>query len=108
MLVDRKVVNDRLHRERQGILEIAFGGLHDRQNSVLAGLFLPWLEDKTHAAARHTAQHPKAPKVRPELSTCALDHRLSVEVAGPGDYCLDRTEKVAGGAGATPPHVPLP
>ncbi len=51
------------------------------------------LKMKTHAAARHAAEHPKAPEIRAELLAHAFDQSLGIEVAGPGNDGLYGPER---------------
>ena len=93
-VVDREVVDDRLHRERQGRLQLAFGRLHDRGDRLLRLALAVRGEDEPHAAARHAAEHQEAPEIVGEVGTRLFDQGLGVVVARPGDDRLDRPAEV--------------
>ena len=100
LFIDGEVVDDRVHGEGEGVLEITFGSRHD-----LLELF-PGLghamrgHDEAHAAAGHSTEHPEAPEILAELGARAVDEGFGVEIRGPGDDGLDRAMEVAGGGGA--------
>ena len=96
MLVDRKVVHHRIHRERQRRLEFALGGEHDFQQSSLR--FGPALrrKDEAHAAARHAAEHPEAPEIISKRGLGSRDDLFGVAVAHPRNDGLQRAKKVFG------------
>ena len=94
VLVDRKVVNHRLHRERQRVLQLAFRRGHDLLQPPLRFRLPLRREDESHAAARHAAEHPEAPKAGAELRANLFDQGLRVVRARPRNDRLDRTLEI--------------
>ena len=74
--VDGKVVNDRFHREGQGMLQFLLGGGHDFLEALLGEALFLRSEDEAHAAAGHAAQHPEAPESLAEFGAHAFDESL--------------------------------
>ncbi len=94
-LVDGEVIDDRLHRERQRVLQLALGRRHDFAERFLGGGLDARIKDESHAAAAHAAEHPESEKLLAEPFTDPVDHGLSVQVRRPRNDGLDRAEKVA-------------
>ena len=64
----------------------------------LLGFCLPlWRKDKTHAAARHSPEHPEAPEISTKLGLALLDKPLGEVVGGPRDNGLQGLPKIACG-----------
>ena len=62
------------------------------------GFCLPlWRKDKTHAAARHSPEHPEAPEISTKLGLALLDKPLGEVVGSPGDNGLQGLPKIARG-----------
>src|SRR5579872_3157409 len=95
-LVDGKVVDHRVHREWQRVLQPPPRGRHDLLQPLLRLRLARRIEDEAHPTARHAAKHPEAPEVGAEGGPDLIDQRFGVEIAGPGDDRLDRPEEVAG------------
>jgi len=96
LLVDREIVDHRVHGEWERIDEICLHLKHQLQQRCLC-LCLPLgVKDETHPAARHTTEHPEAPEVRPKELAHAIDQGGSIKVVGPGYDRLNRAEEVAG------------
>ena len=104
-LVDGEIVDHRLHGERHGVFQFALGLAHDDLEAFLGVRLAARVEQESHAAARHAAEHPEAPEIRAEFRTRAADQRLGIEVAGPRDDGLHGTVEIALGAGADGPDV---
>ena len=68
---------------------------------------VPWLagEEKAHAAARHSAEHPEAPEVVAHFRAHAANQRVGVEVARPGNDGLNGAVKILFGGGAQAANV---
>ena len=103
--VDPEVVDDRLHRERQGVVEPGLDPLHDRPgffeeaDAALRG------DEERHAAAGHPSEHQEAPEVLAEGEPGLADDLLGELVADPGDDPLDRPFPVRRGQGPERPDV---
>ena len=100
VFVDGKIINHRLHREGQRVLQLALRSRHDFLQALLCGGLLFRRENESHAAARHAAEHPEAPEVFPEPGGHTLDERLGVIAGGPGNNGLNRPAKIARGGRA--------
>ena len=93
--VDGKVIDHRLHRERQGIFKLALGLRHKLLQPRLARGFLRGVKDESHAAARHAAQHPEPEKILPELRLHPVDDGFREQIRGPGNDGLDGAEEIS-------------
>ena len=63
MGVDAEVVDDRLHRKRESVVERRLGVLHDRGDLFLKLVVAVRGDEKSHAAPRHAAEHQEPPEV---------------------------------------------
>ncbi len=106
--VDGEVVDYRLHGEGHGALQAALGLAHDGFQAILGTRLHGGVEDETHAAAGHAAEHPEAPETRAHLLARAANQRLGVEVGSPGNDGLDGAFEVALSGCADGGHVAGP
>ncbi len=106
-LIDFKIVDHRVHGKGQGILQRVFLLEHDLQEPGLRLFLDRGIEDESHAATGHAAQHPEAPETIAEFRTHMLDQALGVIGTCPGDNRFDRTEKVLGGQFTQFADIPL-
>ena len=104
-LVNGEVIDHRLHREGQGVLELPLGGGHDLLQALLCQGFLLRGEDEPHAPAGHPAKHPESPERIAEFRAHSPDERLREIIRGPRNNGLDRLAEVARGRCADPAHV---
>ena len=104
-VVDREVVDDRLHRERNGRAHLGGERAHVAREPLLRLVARVGLEHEAHPAARRAAEHPEAQEAFPEARPRALDQRLGEAVRGPGHDRLDRALEVARRRRADPRHV---
>ena len=65
--INRKIIDDRLHRKWQGMLKFALGLQHDLLKARLCRGFAGGCEDKSHSAAGHSTKHPEAEKIAAEI-----------------------------------------
>jgi hypothetical protein len=84
---------------------VALGFAHDGSQALLGARLHSGVEDETHAAARHSAEHPEAPETGAHLLARAADQRLGVEVGGPRNDGLNRAFEIALGSRADGRHV---
>ena len=104
-LVDGEVVDHRVHGEGHRVFQFAFGLAHDDLETFLGERLAPRIEQESHPASRHAAEHPEPPEIRAEFGTCAADQRLGIEIPGPRDDGLHGTFEIALGAGSDGPDV---
>ena len=95
IIVDRKIVDDRIHRKRHGCFHTAFDRHHHALEPVLSFFAHRRIEDKTHAAAGHAAQHPESLELIAVLRPTFLNQAFRVRIAAPGNNGLQRLVKVA-------------
>ena len=107
VLIDGIVEHDRIHRERQGVLQLALRPQHDLLHPLLRLELALRCEDEAHATARHAAQHPESPKVIAEGLGSAGDQLLREMGGSPRDDRLDRPAEVAGRRCSQTPDVAL-
>ena len=62
-------------------------------------------EDESHAAARHSAEHPEAPEVVAHFRAHAANQRVGVEISRPGNDGLNGAVKIPLGGGAQAANV---
>ncbi len=106
-LVDRELVDHGLHGERDPALDAPFLRLHDLLESAL-GLALPGrLEEKSHPAPGHAAQHPESPEILAEFLLHARNDGLRVQIGGPGNDGLNRAMEILVRRSADRPDVSL-
>ena len=103
--VDREVVDDRLHRERQGVVELGLDPSHDLQRLGPEGVAAIRGDEEGHAAAGHAAEHQEAPEVVAEVGLRLGDDRLGEAVGDPGDDPLERPVPVLRRQAAERPDV---
>ena len=97
VLVDGKIINNRLHGEGQRVLKFAPGLRHDGLQTLLRlGLALG-IKNEAHAAAGHAAEHPEAPEIAAEFRADGGDEGFGEGVAGPGNDGLQRLVEIARG-----------
>ena len=92
--IDGEIIDHRLHREGQRVAEHGFRFRHDGEHARLRFGLARWIENESHAAARHPAEHPEAPEILAELLLRAGDEGFRVEVRGPGDDGLQRAAEI--------------
>ena len=63
MGVDAEVVDDRLHREGEGVVERRLDVLHDRGDLFLELVVAVRGDEERHPAPRHAAEHQEPPEV---------------------------------------------
>src|SRR4029079_18212282 len=95
VFVDGEVVNDWLHGERYPTGKALTDFAHERAEGVLSFRFTGWIEDETHAAAGHAAEHPESPEGVAERGTDFVDEFFGVEIAGPWNDALKWAVEVA-------------
>ena len=67
VLIDAKLIDDRIHRKRYAVFRAALLRAHDVLQTGL-GFALPrGMEQKSHSAAGHSAEHPEPPEILPEF-----------------------------------------
>ncbi len=66
------------------------------------------IEDESHPAAGHAAQHPKAPELVAVLFTALIDQRIGEAIGGPRNDRLQRSFEVGGGDFADAADVAVP
>src|SRR3984957_794912 len=60
--VNREVINDRLHRKRHAARQSIAHFSHQIADALLCLRLALGIEDESHSAARHSAQHPESPE----------------------------------------------
>ncbi len=95
--VDPEIVDDRVHGEREGVLQFALGADHDLVDCFERFRFAGGFDNEAHSAAGHAAEHPEAPEIVAEFSGNAGDESFGKVVGGPGDDRLERAAEVLGG-----------
>lgn len=95
--VDLEIVDDGVHGEGEGVLQFALGGDHDFLETDEGFFFALGVDDESHAAAGHAAEHPEAPEVVAEFGLGACDEGFGEVVGGPGDDGLEGAAEVVGG-----------
>jgi hypothetical protein len=79
--MDGEIVNHRLHRERQRMLQLFARSAH-RFAKELLRLGLPVRsKDEPHPPTAHTAQHPEALKIRGDMLAYFADKGFGIKVA---------------------------
>ena len=104
--VDGEVVDDRLHGEREAMLEAPLRRRHDAGERLLPLEAGRWIEDEPHPPARHATEHPEAPEAIAEAGPDGIDQRFGVGVARPGDDGAERAGEIARRGRGDPPRVP--
>ena len=94
-LVNLEVVHHGLNGERDTAGETAFGVAHQDAETLLRLQFMRGIEDESHAAAGHAAEHPEAPECWAKGLADFVNQSLGVEIVCPGNDGLDGTIKVA-------------
>jgi hypothetical protein len=106
--VDGEVVDHRLHGEGHGVFQAALGFAHDALHGALRFGLAARMEQESHAAAGHAAQHPEAPEILAKRGPRAFDQAVGVKVAGPRNDGLDGPVEIPPGPLADPADVALP
>ena len=94
VFIDCKIIYHGLHRERQCVLQLALGLRHDLLQSLLRLSLALRRKNETHAAAGHTPQHPKPPKILRKLALHSLDQGLRKIIARPRNDGLYRLPEI--------------
>ena len=68
-LVDGEIVDHRVHGERHGVFQLAFGLAHDDLEAFLGERLAARIEQESHPASRHAAEHPESPEILAEFGT---------------------------------------
>jgi len=104
-LVDGEVIDHRLHGEGDGRFQPSLRRGHNLLQAHLGPRFHGRIKHKAHAAARHAAHHPEAPKLGLEFLVHLANQRFGIQRSCPGDDGLDWPKEVALRRRANGAHV---
>ena len=97
MVVDREVVDDRVHGIGQRRVQLSLRLKHQLLNVVLRFRLPARIEDEAHAPTRHPSKHQEPPECLAVAATEAFDQGLGVVIGRPGDDGLDGLVEILGG-----------
>ena len=106
-LIDREIVDHRLHRKRHAACESSAHFAHQIAEALLRLGFPLGIEDESHPSARHAAQHPESPERLAKLRAHLADQSLGIQIARPRNDGLDRPVEVPLRRAANRAHVAL-
>ena len=105
MFVDGEIVDHGFHGEGHGMFHLPLGVAHDGLQALLGPRFAMGSKEKSHAAARHSTEHPEAPEVVAHFPAHAANQRVRVEISGPGNNGLNGAVEIPLRAGAQAANV---
>ena len=95
-IIDRELVDDRVHGKRQTCLHSSLGRDQGIEEPCLRFALNRWIEEESHAATRHSAEHQESPKLSAPFLAALFDHRFSETIGTPRNNGLEWSGEILG------------